>query len=240
LCLDLTVTQLNRAEASGFYASLRLQGITIIAAVYDLLPISMPSVFPPGTHIFHEQWIRAIANFDRAVCISEHVANQLHMWLKDYMPDARLCEQGRIASWMLGSDIEAAQPTLGLLPDMTQLNATLASERCFLMVGTIEPRKGYQEVLLAFENLWQRGYSLPLIIVGRKGWQHLPDEEREHIVAVCQLIERLAQQYRVVELCLQRGVTHPVRLTRRRLWAPYRRGLKTSEMRNSERYTGVS
>ena len=38
------------------------------------------------------------------------------------------------------------------------------------MVGTIEPRKGYAQVLEAFELLWQAGYQCQLVIVGKPGW----------------------------------------------------------------------
>ncbi len=38
------------------------------------------------------------------------------------------------------------------------------------MVGTIEPRKGHQQVLDAFEVLWEQGVNLDLVIVGSTGW----------------------------------------------------------------------
>ncbi len=41
----------------------------------------------------------------------------------------------------------------------------------FLMVGTIEPRKGYAEVLDAFEKLWDAGEKAELWIVGKQGWK---------------------------------------------------------------------
>ncbi|MFN0630266.1 glycosyltransferase, partial [Bacillus anthracis] len=40
----------------------------------------------------------------------------------------------------------------------------------FLMVGTLEPRKGHAQVLDAFENLWKGGANLNLVIVGKVGW----------------------------------------------------------------------
>ena len=38
------------------------------------------------------------------------------------------------------------------------------------MVGTVEPRKGHQEVLEAFEKLWKEGLNVHLKIVGKEGW----------------------------------------------------------------------
>jgi glycosyltransferase involved in cell wall biosynthesis len=49
------------------------------------------------------------------------------------------------------------------------------------MVGTIEPRKGYLQVLEAFTQLWRRGTDVNLIIVGREGWLGMPDVMRRDI-----------------------------------------------------------
>ena len=38
------------------------------------------------------------------------------------------------------------------------------------MVGTVEPRKGHAQVLDAFEQLWAKGGSERLVIVGKPGW----------------------------------------------------------------------
>jgi len=38
------------------------------------------------------------------------------------------------------------------------------------MVGTLEPRKGHVQVLEAFEQLWQAGHGVNLVIVGKQGW----------------------------------------------------------------------
>lgn len=43
-------------------------------------------------------------------------------------------------------------------------------EAKFLLVGTIEPRKGHAQTLDAFEILWTKGYRAQLVIVGRPGW----------------------------------------------------------------------
>jgi glycosyltransferase involved in cell wall biosynthesis len=51
------------------------------------------------------------------------------------------------------------------------------------MVGTIEPRKGYAQVLEAFEHLWQQGSNAQLVIVGKQGWmmEQWVDNVRSHL-----------------------------------------------------------
>ena len=46
----------------------------------------------------------------------------------------------------------------------------LRSEQPYLMVGTIEPKKGHIPVIQSFETLWRNGLSRKLVLVGRRGW----------------------------------------------------------------------
>ena len=50
------------------------------------------------------------------------------------------------------------------------------------MVGTIEPRKGHEQVLSAFESLWRGDLDANLVIVGKQGWmvEQLIDRIRAH------------------------------------------------------------
>jgi glycosyltransferase involved in cell wall biosynthesis len=64
------------------------------------------------------------------------------------------------------------------------------------MVGTIEPRKGYGAVLDAFDALWRDDCDHRLIIVGREGWTHLPDQWRASIIAVRDRLEHHPERFR--------------------------------------------
>ncbi|REM39804.1 glycosyltransferase, partial [Mycobacterium tuberculosis] len=48
--------------------------------------------------------------------------------------------------------------------------AQIAAAPAFLMVGTVEPRKGHAQTLDAFEQLWRNGIDVNLVIAGKKGW----------------------------------------------------------------------
>jgi glycosyltransferase involved in cell wall biosynthesis len=56
------------------------------------------------------------------------------------------------------------------------------------MVGSIEPRKGHQQVLDAFDRLWGQGLDINLVIVGAEGWRDVPQDMRRTIP---QLLTRL-------------------------------------------------
>ena len=50
------------------------------------------------------------------------------------------------------------------------LPSELLARPSFLQVSTLEPRKGYAQLLDAFDHLWLTGTDVNLVIVGRRGW----------------------------------------------------------------------
>jgi glycosyltransferase involved in cell wall biosynthesis len=73
----------------------------------------------------------------------------------------------------LGGDISASHPSVGLSKRVVGLLDRMRCRPTILMVGTVEPRKGYGPALAAFEHLWvadvQNGPDL--VIVGKPGWK---------------------------------------------------------------------
>jgi glycosyltransferase involved in cell wall biosynthesis len=151
-----------------FLAGLRQDGVRVIYVVYDLLPITLPDAFPRGARAGHEEWLRTLAQFDGALCISQAVANELADWLKATKPD-RL-RPFQIDWFHLGADIANSAPSTGLPSGAAIVLAKLQASPSFLMVGTIEPRKGHAPVLAAFDELWAQGVQTNLVIIGTRGW----------------------------------------------------------------------
>jgi len=56
------------------------------------------------------------------------------------------------------------------LPDNPAIEIVRGMERYYLMVGSIEPKKGHRPVIQCFEDMWQAGLESNLVIIGRKGW----------------------------------------------------------------------
>ena len=75
-----------------------------------------------------------------------------------------------IAWFHLGSEIIGMEENVDGLESPFELADHLEQSKSFLMVGTLEARKGHSQVLYAFEELWARGLDLCLVIVGKKGW----------------------------------------------------------------------
>lgn len=183
LGLDFHTGGVRETEKTGLYAAWRNRGAGVYFVVYDILPVLMPEVFPQKADKYHEEWLRAISKAaDGLICISRSVAEEVSGWLngKNLQRQSKL----KIGHFPLGADITDGAPAeaKGLPEDAEgRVLSGLKSRPSFLMVGTIEPRKGYLQTIAAFERLWKTGMQVNLIIVGKEGWESLPDGERRTI-----------------------------------------------------------
>ena len=166
LALDLN-HEIPLAQAP-MYRQWRDLGVRTYFVVYDLLPVRMPQYFPPSAAQAHAAWLDVVAQADGALCISRAVADDLQAWLGER--PANRAKPMHVAWFHLGCDLENSAPTLGMPEDADRLLAQLAARPAFLMVGTLEPRKGHALALAAFEQLWRQGADVNLVIVGKQGW----------------------------------------------------------------------
>lgn len=167
LGLDLTAHLFPRIEPD--LAALRDAGVKIYYVVYDLIPVRYPHYAPEGMSPVFTHWLTSISHHaDGLICISLSVAYDLLRWQVSELPNTPLPV---IRSFSLGSDLEASQPTTGLPHEANEVLLCLRARSSFLMVGTLEPRKGHGMILDAFETLWAEGHDINLVIAGKRGWQ---------------------------------------------------------------------
>ena len=169
LCLDLAAHLLPRHQAQVLHW--KRSGVKVHVMVYDLLPMLRPEWFNPKTTRNFKRWIKWVAVYaDSAICISKTVKMELRAWLSvsfGLLPTALSA-----STIVLGADIDASAPSQGLSANAQSLLARMRHTPTVLMVGTLEPRKGYDQALAAFEQLFeQQGAPLLLVIVGRPGWK---------------------------------------------------------------------
>ncbi|HVY53289.1 MAG TPA: glycosyltransferase, partial [Gammaproteobacteria bacterium] len=187
--LDFCPNHLINAAQAGLFARWKALGVEMNVMVYDLLPVLRPDCFPEGASENHANWLKAITKFaDQLIGISAAVVNELDQWLRQNPPVRT--EPLKLASVQLGADLEASAPTTGKPMQAAQFLETLKRNKSFLMVGTIEPRKGYLQTLEAFEKLWEEGREVYLVIVGKEGWRHLPDKQRRTIPTIIKKLEK--------------------------------------------------
>lgn len=135
-------------------------GASVGIVVYDLLPLSHPDNFIPDlVRMFNVWWRNARRSADFALCISDAVWGDVRKF-----PDA----PRRGGSFPLGTELDGMKPGTVIAP-RGDVAAAFAGPT-YLMVGTLNPRKGYDIALDAFERLWSAGRDERLAIVGQYGW----------------------------------------------------------------------
>jgi glycosyltransferase involved in cell wall biosynthesis len=147
----------------------QVRGARLFFVVYDLLPVRMPRHFPEGIADMHARWLACIGQHaDGLLCISRSVADDVRRWFNEHPPHRR--RELAIGYFHPGNDPASTRPSTGLPDNAEVLLSRWHAAPTFLMVGTIEPRKGHAMALDAFERLWEQGVDVALVIVGREGW----------------------------------------------------------------------
>lgn len=164
--LDLQ-PQVQTAQAI-FYQQMRRQGVMVKFMVYDLLSIQMSKYFIEKTAENFTSWLQVVCESDGAVCISKSVADNLAAWMegKAWQRQRRFSIEWNHP----GTDIESMSTNNKNNESVQAIISRLQDETTFLMVATLEPRKGHDQVLDAFEQLWRDNNEINLLIVGKQGW----------------------------------------------------------------------
>jgi len=166
LALDLnTMTK----EVHDVHMHLMCRGVQFYFIVYDILLLHRPDWWPAGYSATFESWLRNISKVATGlICISESVARDVRSWMAGNQPPRT--PDMMVASFHLGADIGSSLPTKGMPDNAAVVLGGLGARASFLMVGTVEPRKGHAQALAAFELLWHQGIAANLVIVGKQGW----------------------------------------------------------------------
>ncbi|WP_337879013.1 glycosyltransferase [Rheinheimera sp.] len=169
LGLDLACGYVIESEKNTrLFEQMMNRGVYVSFVVYDLLPVQFEQFFPSGAKSAHEKWLSVVATANSVLCISKAVATEFSAWVAKNAP----ARQGEIdVGWFhLGADLDTSSPSQGFADNAKEVIKQLSTVPSFLMVGTIEPRKGYGQALDAFSLLWADNIDVNLVMVGKEGW----------------------------------------------------------------------
>lgn len=156
------------------FRALQRRGCKIATLVHDVLPITFSKFYQaPWKYEFEANLLAAMRNSDALFAVSDYTANSMHelaqrkgiggvtvdVAYNGYHPLVSVQTMEKIASGQF-------QPVLR----SAQRYDLIARTQPFLMVGSVEPKKGHIPTIRSMEALWNAGFERPLIIVGRKGW----------------------------------------------------------------------
>lgn len=161
-------------------AEMRRRGVTVQFVVYDLLLKKLAHCFPAGAADILDAWMKVVAQSDGVICISKAVADEMTEWVAEHRTSSK--RPFNISSFHLGADITKPTSAEGTSAIPKNVLSSLQARPSFLMVGTVEPRKGHAQVLDAFELLWASQQDANLLIVGKQGWmvESLVERLRDH------------------------------------------------------------
>lgn len=162
---------------------IRRSGASVHYIVYDIIPLLHPEWTDANVRAAFPMWIKSIAeNSDSLICISQSVADEVKIYLEKNKESISSNPFLKINYFHLGADISASKPSNGRPDNAAQLLDLLKKDATFLMVSTLEPRKGHEQILSSFTKLWDEGENYNLIIVGKKGWgvEHLLERIQNH------------------------------------------------------------
>jgi len=146
------------------YRQASAAGAEIVFLVHDILPALLPSFYQyPWRLKFERALIQAVALGGHFYAVSGQSLNDLHAFARWHGPEVR----GSVAyNGFDPADGQGAVETAAL----SDAHRAVLARRPWLMVGTVEPKKGHRDAVAAFEQLWRAGYDRPLVIIGRRGW----------------------------------------------------------------------
>lgn len=157
-----TMINANALEFDAEYlASFRAAGGYLGVVLHDMIAEEHPEFFKPRDSRNFSRWLRRIASFDGIFAISKATEDAFNTW------KARegISTQAQTGHFHLGANFKASTEATP-----NSLSSKLTARPLFLQVSTLEPRKGYAQLLSTFETLWSSGADVNLAIVGRKGW----------------------------------------------------------------------
>jgi glycosyltransferase involved in cell wall biosynthesis len=130
----------------------------VVSVIYDLLPISNPEWFPDEgvNDRFKSALDKQCFYSDRLIVNSMHVASNLNGYLLN-------------SGYPTKNDRISIVPLLGSALEIGSISASRGQKKQVLCVGTVEPRKGYQDLLEAL--LKEADLDFDIVIIGRLGWQ---------------------------------------------------------------------
>lgn len=158
-------------DVVGHLEDLSRRGVSIVSVIYDLIPIYYPNYVDENyAKAFNAYLDRMLAISDGVIGISETTKGNIIDYLEK--KNDRTLKDITVDYFYLGFDLEKEREDKTKADSIRKWpDALWSGENVYLMVGTIEPRKGYGLVLDAFERMWSEGSRWRLLIIGRIGWK---------------------------------------------------------------------
>lgn len=150
-------------------------GAQVHILVHDILPISFERFYrTPWRDEFADNLLSVCNHADGVFAVSAYTAREVLAFSRQYgatLDDVTVAHNGYDPLIEDQDVIEAIEnETYRSSFVKKKSHEFFKKQQPYLMVGTIEPKKGHIPVIQSFERLWSNGLGRPLALVGRVGW----------------------------------------------------------------------
>lgn len=153
----------NISKYKKYLVFLSNQGVKFYTLIYDILPFLNPKWFDvPNYKKTFKKFILSLTFNDKVLTISKKVKFDLKNNFNKYF------KINNILPIKLGSDFESKKKKINIIIKKNNKNNSIN----FLIVSTLEPRKGHIDIIKVFNSLVLKNNNLKLHIVGKKGWKY--------------------------------------------------------------------
>ena len=157
------------AKDHPYAQALRVQGVKTAAVIYDILPLRFPQYFEKPTCAAFDPYVRELVwNYDSILADSRFVADDILAYCDEHNILLKANKNIKFGWFHLGQNTFEGKCDKTVSIHIQRFFGE--GQKTFAMIGTIEPRKGQDVVLTAFEKIWAQGSESRLCIVGNVGW----------------------------------------------------------------------
>ncbi|MBQ3366901.1 MAG: glycosyltransferase [Acidaminococcaceae bacterium] len=155
-------------DFSQFLEIANKKGAKAYAVVYDMFPVQYPELFdtPAFVAIFCMWHNMILQKADSILCISRTTADVVAKYFQE-----KKFKRNRplnLYYFHMGADVPG-----GTQEARDKIQNFVNHGKTFLMVGTLEPRKGHMIALQAFSKILKEGrQDCRLLIIGHNGWKN--------------------------------------------------------------------
>ena len=154
---DVLISALTIGPARG--------NVPSVSVVHDLTPLTHPEWHSGRTLLgFVPLWERTVERAARFLCVSDTTASDLVAHYPETAPRVRVAKNGVDRDFFFPADEPAAR--------QRTRQRYAGGQRYILYLGTLEPRKNVEALVVACERLWGKRRSRPdLVLAGGAGWK---------------------------------------------------------------------
>jgi glycosyltransferase involved in cell wall biosynthesis len=178
--LNVTVNPNELAFEHQAFQAMRSVGVKVFCVVHDLIAVLQPEFSRDRDTRHLNDWLHRIIQYDGIVANSQTTLSSFEEWI---VREKIVLPVGFQKYWFhLGADMQADINDADVCGDKAVMVLIRSQTPYFMQVGTVELRKGHDDLLDGFEKLWSEGIQLALVIVGRRGWkvQQVIDRIQRH------------------------------------------------------------